>query len=44
MLEEKLWRLSVRDDCDGDTAWGVEEAEWSESESKEVARLCMLRD
>lgn len=31
-------------DCDGDNAWGVEAAEWSESESKEEARLCIERD
>ena len=31
-------------DCEGDSAWGVEAAEWSESESNEVARLCIERD
>ena len=31
-------------DWDGDNAWGVEAVEWSESDSKDVARLCIERD
>jgi len=41
---EKFLRFKANADWDGDRAWGVEAVEWSESESKEVARLCIERD
>jgi len=43
---EKLLRLMAKEDWEGDTErerWGVE-PEVSESESKELARLCILND
>ena len=39
-----MFRLSANEDWEGVMACGVEPAELSESESNEVARLCMLRD
>ena len=44
LLAENCVRLRARSDCEGVMTWGVELAELSESESKDVARLCMLRD
>ena len=44
LLAEKFFRLRARSDWDGVMACGVELAELSESESNDVARLCMLRD
>jgi len=43
-LVEKFLRFNANADCEGDNAWGVEAAEWSESESNEEARLCIERD
>ena len=40
---EKFLRFKAKDDCEGDLACGVEWVEVSESESRDVARLCMLK-
>ena len=42
-LPEKVFRSRASSLCDW-PAWGVEQVELSESESREVARLCMLSD